>query len=181
MIICKFNILEFKRGDEQGSQKQFPCKRMFEHLSFCVAYENGQKKAQIRRPDLFSRRCIWKGISFAVFKNFAATLARQPSAASLAPRLDKFVKITIFVQTRRNRKASRALVTNCRIDFRPTSSQPKLDLKKTFCQGLKICSVCQKLILIQWIWISYSNKVKDFDLIVNKIKISLIQSLKCAW
>ena len=104
MIICKFNILEFKRGDEQGSQKQFQRTSLFENLSFCLAnengqnkaqirrpnlfprasilenwrfclaYENGHKKAQIRHPDLFSRRCIWKGIFFTVFTNFAATL-----------------------------------------------------------------------------------------------------------
>ena len=60
MIICKFNILEFKRGDEQGSQKQFPCASLFEKLSFCLAYENGQKKAQIRRPNLFPRASILK-------------------------------------------------------------------------------------------------------------------------
>ena len=45
MIICKFNILEFKRGDEQGSQKQFQRASLFENLSFCPAYKNGQKKA----------------------------------------------------------------------------------------------------------------------------------------
>ena len=74
MIICKFNILDFKHEDEQASQKQFPRANSFENLSFCLAYENGQKKAQIRRPDLFPRASIRKGISFAVFTNFAATL-----------------------------------------------------------------------------------------------------------
>ena len=58
MIICKFNILEFKRGDEQGSQKQFQRISLFENLSFCLAYENGQNKAQIRRPDLLPRASI---------------------------------------------------------------------------------------------------------------------------
>ena len=58
MIICKFNILEFKRGDGQGSQKQFQRASLFENLSFCLAYENGQNKAQISRPDLFPRASI---------------------------------------------------------------------------------------------------------------------------
>ena len=64
MIICKFNILEFKRGDEQGSQKQFQRTSLFENLSFCLAYENGQNKAQIRRPDLFLRASILENLKF---------------------------------------------------------------------------------------------------------------------
>ena len=47
MIICKFNILVVKRRVKQGSQKQ-----LLE--SFCLAYENGQKKTQIRHP-IFSK------------------------------------------------------------------------------------------------------------------------------
>ena len=31
MIFDKFNILEFKRGDEQGSQKQFQSASLFEN------------------------------------------------------------------------------------------------------------------------------------------------------
>ena len=60
MIIWKFNILEFKRGDEQGSQKQFQRKNLFENLSICLAYENGQNKAQIRRPIYFHEQVYWK-------------------------------------------------------------------------------------------------------------------------
>ena len=59
MIICKFNILGFKRGDEQGSQKQCPRSSIFENLSFCLAYENGQNKAKIHRPD-FHAQVYWK-------------------------------------------------------------------------------------------------------------------------
>ena len=116
MIISKFNILEFEHGVKRGSQKKclesfclayenghkkaqihrpdlFPRASILENWSFCLAYENGQKKAQIRRPDLFPRASIWKGISFAVFTNFAATLARQPSAPSLAPRSKNYLSI----------------------------------------------------------------------------------------
>ena len=66
MIICKFNILEFKCGDEQGSQKQFQRTSLFENLSFCLAYENGHKKAQIRRPDLFPRASILENWCFCL-------------------------------------------------------------------------------------------------------------------
>ena len=66
MIICKFNILEFKRGDEQGSQKQFQRTSLFENLSFCLAYENGQNKAKIRRPDSFTRASILENRSFCL-------------------------------------------------------------------------------------------------------------------
>ena len=61
MIICKFNILEFKRGDEQGSQKQFPCASLFEKLSFCLAYENGQTKGPNPPPEFISTQMyIWE-------------------------------------------------------------------------------------------------------------------------
>ena len=83
--------LVYENGHKKAQIRRpnlFPRASMLENWSFYLVYENGQKKAQIRRrPDLFSRRCIWKRISFAVFTNFAATLTRQPSAASLAPRL----------------------------------------------------------------------------------------------
>ena len=60
MIICKFNILEFKRRDEQGSQKHFPCAIIFENLSFCLAYENGQKRPKSTAPIHFHVQVYWK-------------------------------------------------------------------------------------------------------------------------
>ena len=57
------------------------------------------RKSNKKGPNLparfiFTRMYVWKfakRIFVAVFTNFAATLARQPSAASLAPRLNYFV------------------------------------------------------------------------------------------
>ena len=46
-----------------------------------------QKRLKSAGPDLFSRGCIQR-IFVPVFTNFAATLARQPSTASLTPRLN---------------------------------------------------------------------------------------------
>ena len=55
--------------------------------SFEVA-QNRTKMSQIcRRWFIFTRMYMW--ILMAVFTNFAATLARQPAAASLAPRSNK--------------------------------------------------------------------------------------------
>ena len=48
--------------------------------------------------DLFPHACMRTIIFAAVFTNFAATLARQPSAASLAPRLNYHYIHEIFAK-----------------------------------------------------------------------------------
>ena len=76
MIIWQFNILEFKREAEQGSQSEFslayqnqkkivqntPARfistRKYIQSEFCLAYQNQKKSFKIRRPDLFPRASI---------------------------------------------------------------------------------------------------------------------------
>ena len=84
MIIWQFNILEFKREAEQGSQGEFslayqnqkkivqntPARfistRKYIQSEFCLAYQNQKKSFKIRRPDLFPRACILE-------RNFSAS------------------------------------------------------------------------------------------------------------
>ena len=54
---------------------------------FCVP-KSEIKCSKYAGPIYFHTHVSWKGISLVVFTNFAATLATQPSAASLAPRLN---------------------------------------------------------------------------------------------
>ena len=51
-----------------------------------------KKRPKFAAVDLFPRACIENRFSMAVFTNFAATLARQTAAASLASRSKNYLK-----------------------------------------------------------------------------------------
>ena len=85
LLFGKFNILEFKRSAEQGTQRT----KNVSHQIYQVLGKN------FAATDLFPRACMRVIIFAAVFTNFAATLTRQPSAASLAPRLN-YICNTVF-------------------------------------------------------------------------------------
>merc|ERR1711963_1146590 len=63
--VCQRTIFEIARNGTKkvpNTPARFISTRMYVREQFLRSHKMARKKAQIRRPDLFPRGCMWKGI-----------------------------------------------------------------------------------------------------------------------
>ena len=98
MYIGKCDFWVVSRKLEKIGPNSPPLIYFHAHVYWKMWFLSCRTKIRKNRPkfaavDLFPRASLEKRFSKAVFTNFAATLARQPAAASLAPRLNHPAKL----------------------------------------------------------------------------------------